>query len=75
MEAVGFVEGTRKTISALRAAMALMLGHPLPEPPPEPEPAVQACPQCEAAMVFDERLSLKQWIERVAGQTAPRGPP
>lgn len=65
----------RKTISALRAAMALLMGQPLPELPPEPELTVPACPQCEAAMVFDERLSLNQWIERFAGQTEPRGPP
>jgi len=65
----------RKLISALRAAMALMLNQPLPELPPEPEPCVPACPHCEAAMVFDERLSHNQWLERSAGQVEPRGPP
>ena len=66
----------RETISTLRAAMALALRQPLPQPPPEKkEPAAPSCPHCKATMVFDQRVSRSQWLEILAAQTAPRGPP
>ena len=60
-----------------QAAMALALGQPMPQPPPEDEPShVPACPQCEAAMVFETRLTFGQWHTRFAGHPhAERGPP
>ena len=67
----------RPTIRTLQAAMALALGQALPEPPPDDEPSrVPACPKCEAAMVFETRLTLCQWHTRFAGHPhTQRGPP
>jgi hypothetical protein len=65
----------RKVLAALQAAMALTFNQPLPQPPPEPDSSAPPCPKCQAPMVFDERLSLSEWLERFPGLFPPRGPP
>lgn len=66
----------RKAIRLLQAAMALTLNQPLPAPPPEQdEPFTPTCPHCNSAMVFEARLSHRQWMLQVAGTSTPRAPP
>ena len=67
----------RETIKGLRAAMTLTLNLPLPQLTEDDEDAgVPACPKCEAAMVFEQRLTVWEWRYRFANHPhVERGPP
>jgi len=64
----------RPVLRLLQAAMAMRLGQPLPEAP-EVESYVPACPDCQAPMVFEERIAPSTHLAFAATAGLNRGPP